>query len=45
MIDAARVLLKRLGHGEIAPKREVGSLSAAGQQMCRWRGRCPTRPS
>jgi ribose transport system ATP-binding protein len=33
MNDAARALLKRLGHGEIRPTQEVGSLSAAGQQI------------
>jgi ribose transport system ATP-binding protein len=33
MYEAARVLLKRLGHGEIRPAREVGSLSAAGKQV------------
>jgi ribose transport system ATP-binding protein len=33
MNEAARVLLKRLGHGEIRPTREVGSLSAAGKQV------------
>ena len=33
MNEAARVLLKRLGHGEIRPAREVGSLSAAGKQV------------
>jgi ribose transport system ATP-binding protein len=29
----ATALLKRLGHGEIPPDREVGRLSAAGQQL------------
>jgi ribose transport system ATP-binding protein len=33
MNQAARVLLKRLGHSEIRPAREVGSLSAAGKQV------------
>ena len=33
MNDAARVLLERLGHGEIRPTQEVGSLSAAGKQV------------
>jgi ribose transport system ATP-binding protein len=33
MNEAARVLLQRLGHGEIRPAREVGSLSAAGKQV------------
>jgi ribose transport system ATP-binding protein len=33
MNEAVRVLLKRLGHGEIRPAREVGSLSAAGKQV------------
>jgi ribose transport system ATP-binding protein len=33
MTQAAGVLLKRLGHGEIRPAREVGSLSAAGKQV------------
>ena len=33
MNEAARVLLKRLGHSEIRPAREVGSLSAAGKQV------------
>jgi ribose transport system ATP-binding protein len=33
MNQAARVLLERLGHGEIRPAREVGSLSAAGKQV------------
>ena len=33
MNEAARVLLERLGHGEIRPAREVGSLSAAGKQV------------
>ena len=32
-IDATRAILKRLGHGEISPSREVGRLSAAGQQI------------
>lgn len=31
--DAARGLLARLGHPEISPHREVGSLSAASQQI------------
>ncbi|GAB3420413.1 sugar ABC transporter ATP-binding protein [Flindersiella endophytica] len=31
--QAARDLLARLGHGEIPPTREVGRLSAAGQQI------------
>ncbi|MEO3824940.1 sugar ABC transporter ATP-binding protein [Actinomadura sp. B10D3] len=30
---AARELLKRLGHGEIPPRREVGRLPAAGKQV------------
>ena len=33
MNRAARALLERLGHPEIRPTREVGSLSAAGQQI------------
>jgi ribose transport system ATP-binding protein len=33
MNDAARVLLDRLGHGDIRPAQEVGSLSAAGKQV------------
>ena len=33
MNEAARVLFERLGHGEIRPAREVGSLSAAGKQV------------
>ena len=33
MNEAARVLLERLGHGEIRPAREVGSLYAAGKQV------------
>jgi ribose transport system ATP-binding protein len=33
MNDAARGLLKRLGHPEIRPTQEVGSLPAAGQQI------------
>ena len=33
MNEAARALLERLGHGEIRPAREVGSLSAAGKQV------------
>jgi ribose transport system ATP-binding protein len=33
MNQAARVLLERLGHSEIRPAREVGSLSAAGKQV------------
>jgi ribose transport system ATP-binding protein len=33
MNDAARALLARLGHPEIRPTREVGSLSAAGKQV------------
>ena len=33
MNEAARVLLERLGHREIRPAREVGSLSAAGKQV------------
>ena len=31
--DAARALLTRLGHPEIPPRRELGRLSAAGQQV------------
>ena len=31
--DAARALLRRLGHGEIPVTREVGRLSAAGKQI------------
>ena len=31
--DAARALLRRLGHPEIPPRRELGRLSAAGQQI------------
>jgi ribose transport system ATP-binding protein len=31
--EAARVLLARLGHSDIAPGREVGTLSAAGKQV------------
>jgi ribose transport system ATP-binding protein len=31
--DAARALLTRLGHSEIPPRRELGRLSAAGQQV------------
>jgi ribose transport system ATP-binding protein len=31
--DAARALLDRLGHPDIAPGREVGTLSAAGKQV------------
>ncbi|MHA6617975.1 sugar ABC transporter ATP-binding protein [Pseudonocardia sp. DLS-67] len=31
--DTARVLLRRLGHPEIPPRRELGRLSAAGQQV------------
>jgi ribose transport system ATP-binding protein len=31
--DAARALLRRLGHPEIPPRRELGRLSAAGQQV------------
>jgi len=33
MNAAAAALLDRLGHGEIAPGREVGTLSAAGKQV------------
>ena len=33
MNDAARALLDRLGHTDIRPTREVGSLSAAGKQV------------
>jgi ribose transport system ATP-binding protein len=33
MNAAAAALLARLGHGEIAPGREVGALSAAGKQV------------
>jgi ribose transport system ATP-binding protein len=33
MKDAARQLLDRLGHPDIAPGREVGTLSAAGKQV------------
>jgi ribose transport system ATP-binding protein len=33
MNDAARTLLARLGHPDIAPGREVGTLSAAGKQV------------
>ena len=33
MNAAARALLDRLGHSEIRPTREVGTLSAAGQQI------------
>jgi ribose transport system ATP-binding protein len=33
MNRAARALLERLGHSEIRPTREVGSLSAAGKQI------------
>jgi ribose transport system ATP-binding protein len=33
MNDAARALLARLGHPDIRPTREVGSLSAAGKQV------------
>jgi ribose transport system ATP-binding protein len=32
-VEAARAILKRLGHPEIPPQREVGRLSAAGQQI------------
>src|SRR4051812_41038720 len=32
-IAAAREILERLGHSEIPPQREVGRLSAAGQQI------------
>jgi ribose transport system ATP-binding protein len=32
-IDATRAILERLGHSEIPPQREVGRLSAAGQQI------------
>ena len=32
---SAAALLKRLGHPEISPSREVGTLSAAGQQIVR----------
>jgi ribose transport system ATP-binding protein len=32
-IEATREILKRLGHSEIPPGREVGRLSAAGQQI------------
>jgi ribose transport system ATP-binding protein len=31
--DAARALLRRLGHPDISPGREVGTLSAAGKQV------------
>ena len=31
--DVARTLLRRLGHPEIPPRRELGRLSAAGQQV------------
>jgi len=31
--DVARALLRRLGHPEIPPRRELGRLSAAGQQI------------
>ncbi|GAA5134506.1 sugar ABC transporter ATP-binding protein [Pseudonocardia adelaidensis] len=31
--DTARALLRRLGHPEIPPRRELGRLSAAGQQV------------
>jgi ribose transport system ATP-binding protein len=31
--EAARGLLRRLGHGEVPPGREVGRLSAAGKQI------------
>ncbi len=31
--DLARALLRRLGHPEIPPRRELGRLSAAGQQV------------
>jgi ribose transport system ATP-binding protein len=31
--DTARALLRRLGHPEIPPRRELGRLSAAGQQI------------
>ncbi|MFB9384897.1 sugar ABC transporter ATP-binding protein [Pseudonocardia petroleophila] len=31
--DAARALLRRLGHPEIPPRRELGRLPAAGQQV------------
>ena len=31
--NAARALLRRLGHPEIPPRRELGRLSAAGQQI------------
>ncbi|OZM81669.1 sugar ABC transporter ATP-binding protein [Pseudonocardia sp. MH-G8] len=31
--DIARALLRRLGHPEIPPRRELGRLSAAGQQV------------
>jgi ribose transport system ATP-binding protein len=33
MNEAARALLQRLGHPDIRPTREVGSLSAAGKQV------------
>jgi ribose transport system ATP-binding protein len=33
MNDAARALLDRLGHPDIGPAREVGTLSAAGKQV------------
>ena len=33
MNDAAEALLERLGHSDIKPTREVGSLSAAGKQV------------
>src|SRR5829696_3373967 len=33
MNDAARKLLDRLGHSEVRPTRELGSLSAAGKQV------------
>jgi ribose transport system ATP-binding protein len=33
MNDAARTLLDRLGHPDITPTREVGTLSAAGKQV------------
>src|SRR5687767_12705360 len=32
-VDATRAILERLGHSEIPPQREVGRLSAAGQQI------------
>lgn len=40
-----REILARLGHSEISPTREVGTLSPPASRSCRWHGPSPMTPS